>query len=475
MTMNLAQVADINTIINQLNAQEGFDIAPDKFYDRQLFDALKLGNENYVHLKYAQSKTLPVGHKSLQMRRWGSLTPHTTPLAEGIPPKSDKVAMEWLTVSPTTFGRYMEFTDRVSMDQIDPQLAHYTRELSDLATRTLERYARLEMLKATTRYYGNQRANTGSLILGDMITFDTLRIITLFMERLMVKPLAGFFHVICSPEFLHDILMDPLVKEYMKLEQTGKYYLDGSIPPLFGIKLVKTMLDEFYTLELDSPGEYLSDDGATYALRVFKKMANGDEHYINIPASEPRPVGVDAGAYPAVINYRNTEVDVYLSDGSAIPSRVRWDIDKYFAVHALATTKTVPSTKVVRDANGVPTITSPLYTTSGADTGLFSQVPVHKSILLGEDALVKIGIAGKDNAKMFTQGLGSAGVNDPIHQRQSIGFKIDSVGLAILRDEACAVILTVPSQAIFTKNLSQSVMVNTFNPALTTTHMGNTY
>ena len=37
--------------------------------------------------------------------------------------------MEEIIFTATQFGRYMEFTDRVDLDQIDPQIAHYTKEL----------------------------------------------------------------------------------------------------------------------------------------------------------------------------------------------------------------------------------------------------------------------------------------------------------------------------------------------------------
>jgi hypothetical protein len=47
---------------------------------------------------------------------------------------------------------------------------------------------------------------------------------------------------------------------------------------------------------------------------------------------------------------------------------------------------------------------------------------------------------------MFVKPLGSAGVLDPIDQRQSIGFKINSVGFGSTRLEAVVRYLCVPTQ-----------------------------
>ena len=47
---------------------------------------------------------------------------------------------------------------------------------------------------------------------------------------------------------------------------------------------------------------------------------------------------------------------------------------------------------------------------------------------------------------MYTKGLGSSGVLDPIDQRQSIGFKINSVGFGSTRPEAIYDYVNIPTQ-----------------------------
>jgi hypothetical protein len=56
-------------------------------------------------------------------------------------------------------------------------------------------------------------------------------------------------------------------------------------------------------------------------------------------------------------------------------------------------------------------------------------------------------MSGESQAKMYVKPKGSAGVLDPIDQRQSIGFKINSVGFGSIRTEAIVDYMCVPTQA----------------------------
>lgn len=436
---NLASIEDINRVVHQLN-DGNYDIAPEQFYDRVLLDTIKLGMDHYVHLKHTENYTLPKGTRKLQKRRWGGLTAHTTPLREGIPPLPDKTSMESITFTATQFGRYMEFSDRVTLDQIDPQIAHYTKELGDVMVRTLERYARETLLSAASKLFANNRTSVGELLIDDRISVQDLRFSVLRMQRLLVKPLSsGYFNYICSPEEIFDLVEDETVRDYMELNNTTRQmYEDGKPFPLFQVKFIPTMLDEFYTPELDNPGEFF--DGADYFLRVFAVDEAGNQLYFNLKddgtAGSPRQV----------------ESNQYLSDGTAIESLVRWTIPAFSDGDEI--TKVDPdgtSSTVTLASTG----TEP--TTSEANALNWSQLPVHRGILYGKDALVKIGISGEGGTKTFVQGLGSAGVNDPIHQRQTIGAKINSIGYGLLRDEAVTVTYSVPSNAIYTSGLTADV------------------
>ena len=77
--------------------------------------------------------------------------------------------------------------------------------------------------------------------------------------------------------------------------------------------------------------------------------------------------------------------------------------------------------------------------------GRWQELKVHHCIIAGKEALIRTGMSGQDNAKMYVKAKGSTGVLDPIDQRQSIGFKINCVGFGSARPEAVHDYLCVPS------------------------------
>lgn len=431
---NLASIQDINRIVAQIN-QGNYDIRPQQFYDRMLLDTLKLGEENYVHTRYTESYSLPKGTQKLQKRRWGGLTAHTAPLLEGIPPAPDKTSMEEITFTATQFGRYMEFTDRVDLDQIDPQIAHYTKELGDVMARTFEKYARETLLSAASAMFANDRLHEGQLVTGDLITIADLRFAALRFERLLVKPLSGnYFVYITSPEALYDLINDPLVVNYMKINNTTReMYENGQPFPLFRITFIPTMLDESYG-DLGNPGEYYDGASSTYKMRAYA-IKDGVIYH---------------GIFGEADRKTNTTVH-YLSDGSAIPAGHfhEWKLNE--------ATTTYPTKVDTVDADGTVKFNEDITeVTAKALTWL--QLPIHRGILMGKEGLARIAIEGAGGVETIIKGLGSAGTNDPLNQRQTIGVKAKSIGFGIIRDEAILVTYSVPTVAISTAGLSNEVV-----------------
>jgi hypothetical protein len=71
----------------------------------------------------------------------------------------------------------------------------------------------------------------------------------------------------------------------------------------------------------------------------------------------------------------------------------------------------------------------------------------HDSIILADEAYAITKLAGEGNVRVITKGLGSAGVSDPLDQRQSIGYKITGFSAAVLRSESVVNYWSVPSVA----------------------------
>lgn len=464
----LADLEGINSITSAANGLLGKTNLNDPtkrerrieyFYDQMLLDTIKLGSENNVFLKYCKVKSLPKGNEKFLLRRWGGLTEHTYPLAEGVPPKSDHMASESFEGTYQQYGRYMEFTDRVEFNLIDDVITHYSMELGDVAVRTAERLCREELeANAGVNYAGAKKFY--ELCIGDTVGIADYRLQALKFSRRLVKPINGNYHVICSPEHIYDLVDDPLVVKYMQYTQTAEPYVTGQPVKLFNITFEDTMLDDFAYgyQEMSNPGMY--KDGSDECVRLVVPVGN-EFYYLNVKlgsaksASDPA-ANVALASNKSYINglvIKKSVAEGYLKDGSYIPQKVTLEIDDAINDYTDGATKTYTIAVTKRNTSTGATEAATITVQQLYDNkDKVRQLPVHKSFMFGDEFIYKTGIDGEMNAKFYVKEKGSAGVLDPIDQRQSVGFKINTLGFNTVRPEAMVQFVFVPWQALATYN-----------------------
>ena len=383
------------------------EVAPAIFYSKQLLDTIRYEEKDYVYFRLAD--TMPIMEKAdkLVIRRWAPLYAHTKELVEGVPPVSDKGSVESYELTARSYGRYMEFSDKVDWKFVDPVIAHYSKQYSIVAIETLDILARNALLTNAQKRYAYKVVNDAPVVCSTAADVDTtsiprideLRQIILGMKNAQVFPRnGGKYHVIGSPEFYFDLIDDPRVEKYMTFNMTTKPVYDGgaaNIPPMFDM--------EFYESKLvPTSGEYV-DGTSTKRLRLMR-VSDGT-------------LTPESGAVGVQINLSEDVTTEYsLVSG--------YDTD----IRTGAPASYIP---------GKPTWVIP--------TG-YVEFKMQHILVLGADALVRTGLSGEDNAKMYVKPLGSAGPLDPIDQRQSIGFKINSVGFGTTRLEAIEDYVCVPTQ-----------------------------
>lgn len=430
--MFLNATADINTYIDLANnqiAKHGKQyLNPDVFYSKQLQDTIRVDGSNYVYYRYAD--TVPMGEKAnkLQVRRWAPLQAHTTPLQEGIPPMSDKGSVEMYEIDTNQYGRYMEFSDKVNFKVVDPIIAHYVAEYSIVAVETLDMLARETLFAVANKVYAGYVQGIENLTEDSKPTIYDLRKVVLGLKKQLVKPRTNNrFHVVAGPDFYFDMIQDPTVEKFMTYNQSTKTMYDNSkLVPLFDMEFYETLIcpthGEFHTTVKVSGADVVKK-----ALRIYE-VTNGaytiktitEDDYMTTSAGRVKILSTVSGY---VKDSRTGE------DASYIPDQAIWNLDAFNA-SANATSVTTSGSETV--GNGGKT---------------WYEFKMQHVLVLGKDALIRTGISGEDNAKVYTKELGSAGVLDPINQRQSIGFKINDVGFGSARLEAIVDYICVPSMA----------------------------
>lgn len=413
ITLNaLAPTTDINTMVALANQTKNLT-NPEVFYSKQLLDTIRIDAVHFKYYKLADESPIQNKADKLTVRRWAPLQAHTVPLVEGVPPKSDKGSVEKYELEAHQYGRYMEFSDKVDFAVVDPVLAHYSQEYSIVALETLDMLAREALFAVANPFYANQAPNFEALTVdGSKPSFTDLRLIALNFKRKLVKPRNGRnYVVICSPEFTYDMIEDPIVEKYMKINQTTKNAYDGStLFPLFGLEF-----DESLVVPASGDCFVLQDEASVPAKRIVREDEDGTFEYATI--TEDTPLDSANADGPKVCT--TEEVGGYVKDSrtgqdaSYIPNLKTWNIDA-----------------LVYD---------------GHDD--WTELKVHHILVVGKDALTRTGLTGEGGTRMYVKQKGSAGVLDPIDQRQSIGFKINSVGFGSTRNEAIVDYMCIPSTA----------------------------
>ena len=392
MAVIFNSTADINAYVQMANQAGPGVINPETFYSKQLLDTIRYDADQYVYHKLADEAPIQEKADKLMLRRWAPLQAHTVPLTEGVPPKSDKGSVEKYEMTAHQYGRYMEFTDKVDFKVVDPVIAHYSKEYSIVAMETLDLLARETLFSIAQKRYAGGAANFEELTVESKPTLTDLRLIVLDLKKSLVKPRAnGYYHVIGSPEFYFDMISDPIVEKYMAINQTtATMYKSTKLVPMFDL--------EFYeTLIVPTSGEFIKN-GAKHK-RFYKVGEDGTVTYATAQVS----TSVQAS-------------DGYYTTDSRTGAPASW----------------IPYANNIKEE----------YT---APEG-YTEFKAQHVLVVGKDALTRTGLAGEGQTKMYVKQKGSSGVLDPIDQRQSIGFKINSVGYGCTRLEAVYDYVCVPTE-----------------------------
>ena len=409
-TMFLNATADINTWVELATKAGKGVINPEVFYNKQLLDTIRLDADQYVYFRLAD--TQPIGDKAdkLQLRRWAPLQAHTTPLTEGVPPMSDKGSVEKYEIQANQYGRYMEFTDKVDFQVVDPIIAHYTQEYSLVAMETLDLLAKEALFAVANTYYASKVSGAARVACDDFEDLDLactpsmndLRKIILDLKKKLVKPRNnGRFHVIGSPEFYFDMISDPIVEKYMTYNQTtATMYSDSRLVPMFEM--------EFYEAQtVPTHGKFVKNQKKACRMISSTGVLSTITEDTDMGGSGSGKVYGDIAA-GYVKDTRTNQ------DASWIPAHKDFKLDEY-------------------------------TTTGGGASGGLKEFKAQHILVLGKDALIRTGLTGEDQVRVYVKEKGSSGVIDPIDQRQSIGFKINSVGFGSARTEAIVDYICVPS------------------------------
>lgn len=291
---------------------------PSAFYDKTLLKVLR--QRTFLHEKYAQKRDMPRNSgDTINFRKIGTLAVATTPLTEGVTPDGNSASISAITVSTEQYGDFIQFSDKVDFESIDPIITEYTVEQGHQAGNTLDVITRDVLAGGSNVFYAGGATSRATVAASMKFSMTDVRKIVRNLKKNNVEPLVdGHYLALISPDTWFDIFDDATFEKMMNYGRTNKPLVDGELGRMFNVVFVET-----------NNAKVFAGAGAT-----------------------------------------------------------------------------------------------------GAD--------VQATIIMGKGAYGVTRIKGEGDVKTIVKGLGSAGTNDPLNQRQTIGWKVNAFAAVIL-DQQCLV------------------------------------
>ncbi len=138
------------------------------YYDRVL---LERAVPQFLYNLFGQQRNIPKNNSDvIKFRKYGSLSPATTPLTEGTTPSGSQLSVTDIQAQVGYYGDFITFSDKLKMETEDPIETETTEILADQAAETLDTLAR-DVLSAGTNVQYASTATARNQITSSM-TFD---------------------------------------------------------------------------------------------------------------------------------------------------------------------------------------------------------------------------------------------------------------------------------------------------------------
>ena len=240
--------------------------------------------------EFGQKKPIKKNNgKTVNFRRFSSLAPAMTPLAEGVTPSGSDLTVDEVEATLQQFGDFVEISDVLDLTGIDPVAAETSEILGEQAGLTIDRVVRNVVCAGTNvQYAGGGAVATGK------ISSEEVKKAARTLKKANAKPFDGGYIGIVDPDISYDLQNDPLWQDVSKYNG-GQKIMDGEIGKLGGVRFIETT-------------ETLVKEGDVHCAMIIGKDAYGVvdlQGSANKPSIIIKPFGSSGTEDP--LNQRQTQ------------------------------------------------------------------------------------------------------------------------------------------------------------------------
>ena len=383
-----------STTINSL----GSTYLDKTFYDRQLLESART---RFVHAKFGQMRPIPRNSgKRVEFRRWNlfDATEAMQALEEGVTPSGQSLSQSNVEALVSQYGAYVEVSDLLDMTGYDQVIAESAELLGEQLGTVVEWVTRDAMNCGNNVQRAGGKSSRNALTSSDKLTIDEIRKAVRTLKRAKARPFCDderkpHFVCICSPDATYDLQNDPLWQDVSKYSNAEQIY-SGEIGRLFGVVFVESTEAKAFRQSVLNAVSTATNNKTSFVLKNAPTEA--EAAYLS-KSGNPIHIGninYTTASFNASTNTVTLAESASLAANAIVYSEDAGEMD--------------PSTK--------------------------SAIDVHSTLIFGKDAYGVVDVAGSGALQIIIKPHGSAGTQDPLDQRATVGAKVAAYTAAILNE-----------------------------------------
>ena len=383
-----------NTTINSL----GTTHLDKTFYDRQLLESART---RFVHAKFGQMRPIPRNSgKRVEFRRWNlfDAAEARQALEEGVTPSGQALSQSNVEALVSQYGAYVEVSDLLDMTGYDQVIAESAELLGEQLGTVVEWVTRDAMNAGNNVQRAGGKSSRSALTADDKLTVEEIRKAVRTLKRAKARPFCEeerkpHFVCICSPDATFDLQNDALWQDVAKYSNAEQIY-SGEIGRLFGVVFVESTEAKVFRQSVLNKVAAATTNSASFSLK-------------NAP-TEAEAAYLSKAGNPLCIGDGSYTIDSFDASNNTV---------------TLAESASLAAGAIIysEDAGSVDATTK-------------AAMDVHSTLIFGKDAYGVVDVAGSGALQIIIKPHGSAGTQDPLDQRATVGAKVAAYTAAILND-----------------------------------------
>ena len=368
------------------------------FFDRQILEGAKT---RFVFTQYGQKRSIPKNNgKRVEFRRWNlfDINDDMCALEEGKTPEGQPLSQASVEAEVAQYGAYVEVSDLLEDTAYDKVLTDSAELLGEQMGTVMEWITRDAISAGNNVQRAGGKASRSLLGASDTLTVTEIRKAVRTLKKAKARPFAGkgrkpHYICMCSPDAIYDLQSDSMWQDVSKYSGAEAIY-SGEIGRLFSVVFVE------------------STESKVVKQAVHTQVAS------HTAASAVVTVDDLTDAACAYLSKTNAKVTIGTTE--------------YTVASVNQAAKTITLSAAV--ASAIEADAWVYSTEAGALDSDKAAADVHFTLVFGQDAYGVVDLENGGALESIVKPRGSAGADDPLDQRATVGAKVNAFTAVILND-----------------------------------------